>query len=180
MYNRHLVNDENLNVSYLLDKKNYDPAGVNSGLWGKLTFTRPWYAGQGEYSRYPDIKHYIVRILGSAIAIKAGYEFSLWEAKQENEIYNNNKCVWFENEEQIFDLLYNKGKVGVFLYLYVPGHSRDAQWLRTMETESLRPEYEDIQFMFVHCRKHVRFCINKIFPERINPYSELYMLNDDG
>ena len=88
--------------------------------------------------------------------------------------------MWFENEEQIFDLIYNKGKTAVFIYLYVPGHKRDARWLRTMEEESLRPEYKDVQFMPVHCRKHVRFCINKVFPERIQPYTEMYMLNDEG
>lgn len=56
----------------------------------------------------------------------------------------------------------------------------DMKFMRLMEEESLRPEYEDIQFMRVHCRKHLRFCVNKIFAGRITPMAELYMLNENG
>ena len=48
-----------------------------------------------------------------------------------------------------------------------------------METESLRPEYKDIVFMSVHCRKHTTFCINKSFPHRIRPSAELYYINEE-
>ena len=48
-----------------------------------------------------------------------------------------------------------------------------------METESLRPEYNDIVFMSVHCRKHTNFCVNKAFERRIRPSAELYYINEE-
>lgn len=33
--------------------------------------------------------------------------------------------------------------------------------------------------MSVHCRKNLTFCVNKSFPGRINPYAELYYLNEE-
>jgi hypothetical protein len=60
----------------------------------------------------------------------------------------------------------------------MPGHSLDANFLRTIEVESSNPRYKDIVFMSVHCRKNLTFCINKTFPSRIHPYAELYYINE--
>ena len=38
--------------------------------------------------------------------------------------------------------------------------------------------YEDIVFMNVHCRKHLTFCLNKSFKNRISPMAELYYINE--
>lgn len=32
--------------------------------------------------------------------------------------------------------------------------------------------------MSVHCRKHLTFCVNKSFKDRIHPYAELYYINE--
>lgn len=48
-----------------------------------------------------------------------------------------------------------------------------------MEEESSRPEYKDIVFMTVHCRRHVNFCINKAFTRRVHPQAELYYINEE-
>ena len=48
-----------------------------------------------------------------------------------------------------------------------------------METASLEPEYNDIVFMSVHCRKHTTFCVNKAFANRIRPSAELYYINEE-
>ena len=33
--------------------------------------------------------------------------------------------------------------------------------------------------MRVHCRKHLNFCLNKIWPGRVAPPAELYSLDED-
>lgn len=48
-----------------------------------------------------------------------------------------------------------------------------------MQEESKRKEYDNVVFMAVHCRKHITFCINKSFKGRVNPYAELYYLNEE-
>jgi hypothetical protein len=48
-----------------------------------------------------------------------------------------------------------------------------------MERESMHPEYKDITFMSVHCRKHTTFCVNKAFLNRIRPSAELYYINEE-
>ena len=44
------------------------------------------------------------------------------------------------------------------------------------------PEYDgdhedDIVFMRVHCRKHLNYCMNKMWMDRITPAAELYTIN---
>ena len=48
-----------------------------------------------------------------------------------------------------------------------------------MEEESQKKEYDNIVFMYAHCRRHITFCINKSFDGRVNPYAELYYLNEE-
>ena len=51
--------------------------------------------------------------------------------------------------------------------------------MKVMEATSLQPEYKDIVFMSVHCRKHTTFCVNKAFANRIRPSAELYYINEE-
>ena len=53
-----------------------------------------------------------------------------------------------------------------------------ASFLTDMQMESQNPRYKDITFMTVHCRKHLAFCVNKNFPDRILPGAELYYINE--
>ena len=127
------------------------------------------------------------------ICIKAGYEFGKIDSADKD--LANSKVLEFKTEEQIFDLLINKKKLAVFLYLWTPGPNVAAKFNDTFDRESSKylieyrrkedPWYEgdeedDIVFMRVLCRKHLNFCNNKMWPNRIQPYAELYSLNDEG
>ena len=41
-------------------------------------------------------------------------------------------------------------------------------------------ETDDIVFMRVHCRKHLTFCVNKMWENRIQPFAEVYALKENG
>jgi hypothetical protein len=164
-------------LDYLSDKRNYNLLGKNSFL-SRMLFVKPFYASSKDISPDVPLKHSIIRVIGSILLIKFGYELAVWETKEESEKLLNHKVVEFETEEQIFDLLYNKQKDAVFLYFFTPGHRRMNMFMRDFELESSNPRYKDITFMNVHCRKNLTFCVNKDFPERILPMAELYYINE--
>lgn len=137
----------------------------------------PLYTKSSHYGPTP-INHYIVRIVGGIILLNIGYRVGTWESEIGNEVDKNSKMVEFESEDQIFDYLHNKGKDAVFLHFYVPGSVQNFKFYRTMEEESARPAYQDIVFMNVHCRKHINFCVSKAFMGRVDPFGELYYLNE--
>ena len=66
----------------------------------------------------------------------------------------------------------------MLLNIYSPGNSRNLRWLRAFEEASADERYKDIVFMNVHCRKHINFCLEKTFENRIFPYVELYYINE--
>jgi len=144
----------------------------------KWFYTKPQYAKFEETTIHTPLKHIIMRILGSLVMLKLGYEIGMVEAKDQTQQYNDNKVVPFESEEQIFDYLYNKNKMAVFLQFYVPGYSSHHRFMRTFEKASSDSRYNDIVFMSVHCRKNLTFCLNKAFDGRIEPYAELYYINE--
>ena len=123
-------------------------------------------------------KHYFIRIFGSIILLKLGYDFAIWETRDENLALKQSKVVDFESEEQIFNELYNKQKDAVILNFYTPGHAVEMKFMRDFEIESTNEKYKDITFMNVHCRRHLNFCVNKSFKGRIYPYVELYYINE--
>ena len=88
------------------------------------------------------------------------------------------KVIDMETEEEIYHHLYNKDRTAVFIQLYNPGHFLSENFNRAFEIESARPEYDDIVFMRVHCRKHLSFCMNKMWPKRILPAAEAYFINE--
>ena len=85
----------------------------------------------------------------------------------------------FYAEDEIFDLLKNKSKDAVFLHFYIPGLTNNLWFYNTIEKESAKPEYKDISFQVVHCRKHLTFCGQKYFKGRSCPMAELYYLNEE-
>lgn len=103
--------------------------------------------------------------------------------------------VEFEEEDQIYDFLFNQKKMGVFIYLYSPGTKLYDDFNNVLDRESskyqlahrkrLDPECEedaedDVVFMRVNCRRHLNFCINKIWSGRITPAAEVYSLSEEG
>lgn len=107
-----------MQYSFLHDRKNYMLLGQKY----RPFFFRPIYAKQSDYTSFVPFKTYLLRILGSLILIKAGYEFGVWDGAYMNEKMLNSKVVDMETEEQIYDYLFNKNKTAVLLMLYTPGH----------------------------------------------------------
>ena len=84
--------------------------------------------------------------------------------------------------------------MAVFLYLYTPGFKFADDFNNVFDRESSKylleyrkkqdpecdeDEEDDIVFMRVHCRRHLNFCTNKVFTDRIMPPVELYSLNEN-
>lgn len=156
-----------MNFDHLSDKSNYNP------------LKRVWFYQYPYYEKSTNMNtHYFIRAIGSILMLKLGYEFAIWETKEENEAFANSKMVEYISEEQIFNELYNKQKDAVLLHFYTPGHMIDQKFMRTFELESSNPKYKDMTFMNVHCRKHLNFCVNKSFKGRIFPHVEVYYINE--
>ena len=121
---------------------------------------------------------WFLRIFGSLVLLKLGYEFGVWDGQALNEKLKKSKVIDMETEEEIYHHLYNKDRTAVFIQLYNPGHFLSENFNQAFEIESARPEYDDIVFMRVHCRKHLSFCMNKMWPKRILPAAEAYFINE--
>lgn len=181
VYPKSELNDHLVNLDYLSNKSLYNPIGQRRSVFHpqRLFFVTPLYAKSANWGAQTPLKHYLFRLIGGAVLLNLGYRLGTHEAEIGNEIGKNSKVVEFESEDQIFDYLHNKGKDAVFLHMYVPGQQRNFNFYRVMEEESVDPDYKDIVFMNVHCRKHVNFCVNKAFTMRIEPYAELYYINEE-
>lgn len=126
----------------------------------------------------PTYLHYFARLVGALVALKLGYWVAVKEAAEENKSFLNNKVVEFEAEEQIFVSLLKEGKTAVFLNLYIPGNPLSTRFKREMEIASTDPDFADIEFMQVQCRKHTYFCASKINKDKVAPYAEVYYINE--
>ena len=151
----------------------------------------PMYAKRKDFEHDIGWKRYLIRGIGGLICIKLGFEFGKIDSVDEE--LAASKVVEFKTEEQIFDLLYNKKKLAVFLMLWTPGHNDMQKFNEVFERESSKyliesrrkedPWYDgdgtdDIVFMRVLCRKHLNFCTNKMWENRMIPAAEVYSLND--
>ena len=173
MYDKPYINDNNLEYSYLHDPANYRLLGRKRPF-----FIKPFYAKRTDFCEKVSGRIWALRIFGSLILLKLGYEFGVWDGAYFNEKLAKSKVVEMETEEEIYDYLYNKDKTAVFIQLYNPGHFLSELFNRAFEIESAREEYDDVVFMRVHCRKHLNFCINKMWPDRILPGAEAYFINE--
>ena len=121
-----------------------------------------------------------MRALLGVACLGLGYKFGSWDSK--DELLANSSVVEFESEDQIFDYLFNKKKMAVFLYLYSPGmkayedfnnvFDRESSkyqlpYRRRQDPECEEDEEDDIVFMRVHCGRHLNFCINKQWAGRM-------------
>ncbi|CDW87617.1 UNKNOWN [Stylonychia lemnae] len=173
VYNKPKINDEQLQFSFLHDRKNYLLRGER---WRPF-FIQPPYAKHTDFSSQVPLKTYVIRVLGSLILMKLGYEFGIWDGLESNQKLANSCVVDMETEEQIYDYLYNKDKTAVFLFLYTPGHYLIENFHRDFITESAKYK-DEIVFMRVPCRNHLTFCINKQWTGRVIPPAEAYFINE--
>jgi len=81
-YDKTALNDS-LRYGYLSNKKNYNPLN-------KWFYAAPWYA---KHSAETPIHHYLIRIFGSLILLKLGYELAIFETLEENLKFQNHKVV---------------------------------------------------------------------------------------
>ena len=176
-YDKEKLNDANLNFDMLMDKKYYRELNKYRSLTSRMLYTMPWYARRADVDEV-SMRHKALRIIGPVLMLLLGYRLGMYQANEENELYAKSKLVQFESEDQIFDMLFNKGKEAVFLHFYTPGHQEDRKMYNLMEKESSRPEYADFVFMSVHCRKHLNFCMSKYHAARSVPMAELYYINE--
>lgn len=129
-------------------------------------------------------------VLG-VLLLGIGFKLGSWDSK--DQILAETTVVDFEAEEQIYDYLYNQKKLAVFLQLYSPGFKQNDDFNNVFDRESSKyqlahkkrknpdtedDEEDDIIFMRVHCRKHMNFCANKQWPERVRPSAEIYTLGE--
>ena len=151
----------------------------------------PQYAMRKHYEADTGWWRYLQRGVLGLVCLKIGYELGKIDSVDEELVQA--KVLEFQTEEEIFDQLINKNKMAVFLFLYTPGPNQVDEFNAVFERESSKyrveyrkkkdPWYEgdesdDIVFMRVHCRKHLNFCVNKMWDKRIQPFAELYTLND--
>lgn len=168
-----------MDYEYLTKEDSYYPTGKPKSFLRRWLFPLPLYSKSSDFSQQTPIGHYLLRFFGSIFLMKFGYHMAIKECVEQNEAIKNSKLVEFETEEQIFDCLYNKEKDAVFVHFYTPGHQLDSRFYHVVETESSRKKYEKVQFMTVHCRRHLTFCVNKAFAGRMSPFAELYYINDE-
>ena len=57
------------------DKRNYNLLGKNSFL-SRMLFVKPFYASSKDISPDVPLKHSIIRVIGSILLIKFGYELA--------------------------------------------------------------------------------------------------------
>eukprot|EP00347_Sterkiella_histriomuscorum_P016034 403354744 len=173
LYDKSILNDEEMQFKYLHEKSNYKPLAQRY----RPFFLKPFYAKQSDFSYQTPLKTYLFRFLGSLVMMKLGYELGVWDLKYTNEKISKSKVVDMDTEEQIYDYLFNKDKTAVFLYLYSPGHMFNEKFHKEFEIESNKYS-DEVVFMRVHCRKHLTFCMNKMWQNRIFPLAEVYFINE--
>merc|ERR1712060_678843 len=130
--------------------------------------------------------------MGFGVAFVAlGYKLGSWDAK--DDMMAAHTVVEFETEEQIYDYLINQKKMAVFVYLFAPGSKPYDDFNNVFERESSKyqlaykkrqdsqteeDEKDDIVFMRVNCRRHLNYCINKMWSGRVQPSAELYSIGE--
>ena len=82
---------------------------------------------------------WLLRIFGSIILLKLGFEFGAWDGKAQTEKLGQSKVIDMETEEEIYFHLYNKDRTAVFLMLYNPGHFLSENFNKVFELESSKP-----------------------------------------
>ena len=127
-YDKSFINDNNMEYEFLHDSKTYKPLGQRFRFFPYYVY--PAYS-KGAWRKDTPFKVYVFRLFGCLLLLKVGYELGLTDSIDEG--FERSTVVPFECEEQIFDYLFNKNKTGVFLYLYVPGHSIDEIFNKAFE-----------------------------------------------
>ena len=170
VYDKAYINDNLIDYDFLVKRDNYKPLGQRYRPFQLI----PPYARRQDWEWRTGTSRIVQRIFLSLICMGLGYKIGTYDSK--DELLEDSNVVEFESEEQIYDLLINKKKEAVFLYLYSPGIMVYENFNNVFDRESSKyslayrkkqnpqceeDEEDDIVFMRVHCRKHLNFCLNK-------------------
>ena len=186
-YDKGYINDNVMDYEYLHNSSHYKPLGQKY----RPFYLMPMYGSRKDWEYRAGWMRYVVRMIVGLLCIGVGYQVGTWDSK--DELIAERAVVEFESEEQIYDILFNQKKLAVFVYFYTPGQTLFDNFNSVFDQESSKyqlayrkkqdPECEedaqdDIVFMRVHCRKHLNFCVNKMWPGRMQPAAELYSLDE--
>ena len=137
VYDKPYINDNMVDFSYLTDRENYK---VLPSQKYRPFFFKPFYAKPSDFSETVSHKVWLLRIFGSLILLKLGFEFGAWDGKAQTEKLGQSKVIDMETEEEIYYHLYNKDRTAVFLMLYNPGHFLNENFNKVFELESSKPQ----------------------------------------
>ncbi len=112
VYDKAYINDNVLDYNYLHERKNYM---LLMGQKYRPFFLQPFYAKQSDFSEIVSWRVWAVRILGSLILLKVGYELGVMDGEYVNKKLAKSKVVDMETEEEIYHHLYNKDRTAVFV-----------------------------------------------------------------
>lgn len=79
VYDKPYINDNHLDYSFLHDNANYK---LNK-RWRPF-FLRPFYAKQTDFCEKVKGRVWAIRVVGSIILLKLGYEFGIWDSASQN------------------------------------------------------------------------------------------------
>ena len=75
------MNDEVLNFDYLTEIRNYNQVG-NKSFLSRMLFVKPFYAHSKDFGVEVPLHQRIIRVIGSILLVKFGYELAVWETKE--------------------------------------------------------------------------------------------------
>ena len=112
VYDKAYINDNLLDYSYLHDRKNY--MLLMSHKYRPF-FLKPFYAKRTDFNESVPARVWALRIFGSLLLLKVGYEFGVLDGAYLNKKIAQSKVIDMETEEEIYHHLYNKNRTAVFI-----------------------------------------------------------------
>ena len=99
MYDKSYINDNTMDYKYLHDPESYKLLPKHHGRLGRPFFVKPFYARQEDFNAKAGARTWLIRIFGSLILMKVGYEFGVWDGDFVNKQLRKSVVVEFESEE---------------------------------------------------------------------------------
>ncbi len=112
VYDKSYINDNQMDYKYLHDKESYKLLMSHKR---RPFFPRPFYAKQEDFSHTVSGRVWALRIIGSLILLKLGYQLGVWDGNYVNKQLAQSKVIEMETEEDIYHHLYNKDRTAVFV-----------------------------------------------------------------
>ena len=203
-YNKSFINDHEMDFSHLHDPRTFRPLAQKFRLFPFYVY--PSYS-KGAWRKDTPFKVYLVRVLGCIVLVKVGYELGLTDSVNEgferstvvpyeceeqifHYLFNMNKTgvfLQFYVPGHTYDEIFNKAfEEESYKYTFSKRPQRpltlgEKLGIKQRKDEAgkfCKSEEDDIVFMRVNCRKHLNFCQNKMWEDRVAPAAEIYFINE--